>query len=98
VIGQGVALTIIGMVVVFAFLLMMIILMQLLAVILRKLFPEKPEPAVLPARKEDPEIAAAIAAVARFFPGSVGKAASGSQGEIAAAVAAVKTLPHTSKG
>lgn len=97
-IGQGVALTIIGIIVVFLFLTVMIVLMQLLAAILRKFFPEKPEKAVLPARKEDAEIAAAIAAVAGFFPGSVGKAAYGSQSEIAAAVAAVKALPHTSRG
>ena len=59
---QGLALTIIGMTVVFIILILLVFVMKLLSAIVFRFFPEKEEPAAPQLSGGEAEIAAAIAA------------------------------------
>jgi len=60
----GLTLSIIGITVVFVFLVLLIAIMQTLSAVITKFFPEPAEGETATAKKDDAEIAAAIAAAA----------------------------------
>ena len=67
-IAQGLVLTVVGMAVVFCFLTLLVVLMNVLSAVVIRYFPEKPEEKA-PAKTSgsgDAEVAAVIAAVKAF--------------------------------
>ncbi len=87
---EGVTLTIIGMIVVFVFLTLLVVVMQILSAFVQRFMPEPVKPVRVQAGAQHPEIAAALAAVSALLGKPIGTSAGGQQAEIAAAVAAVK--------
>lgn len=65
-IAEGLTLTIVGMAIVFVFLILLVLVINLLSMVVLKYFPEKAPELPKAARRNDSEIAVALAAVKAY--------------------------------